>query len=250
MAKALTLFDTTIGKKIAVAFTGLILYGFVLIHMLGNLQIFLGPKAYNHYAAMLRAVPELLWVARLVLIVCFVSHIALTVSLASRTQGARRVGYRKQKLQASTFAARSMLLTGPILLFFVIIHLVNFTYPGVIPGGHFSETNVYGNVTQAFQALPFVALYVFCNAAIGFHLYHGSWSLFQSLGLSHSRYDKPKKRIAQALGLAVAAGNIIMPLAVFSGVLPQSTADERVVSAAAQAGHYNASTDNEEGSAP
>ena len=135
MQKTLALYDTTIGKKAVMAVTGLVLYGFVIGHMLGNLQIFLGREAINAYAAFLKGTPALLWGTRIALLVSTVLHVHAAVSLVSRSAEARQAGYRSKKNAATTYAATTMKFGGPALLFFILFHLAHLTFPGVAMGG-------------------------------------------------------------------------------------------------------------------
>ncbi len=220
MQKTLSIYDTTIGKKAIAAATGLILYGFVIVHMAGNLQLFLGPEKYNAYAAMLKATPALVWGARGVLSVSVLLHIATTLSLVGHSAGARPVGYRQKTLAATNYAAMTMRYGGPALALFILFHLAHFTFPGVAMGNYRHEhVDIYSNVVHGFS-VPWVTLiYVAAQTCLGFHLYHGAWSLFQTLGISHPRYNPMLRLIPKAIGVGVAAGNIAMPLAVLAGVI-------------------------------
>ena len=220
MQDTITTFSTTVGKKAALAVSGLVLFGFTVGHMLGNLQIYLGPEKYNAYAAGLKATLPLLWGVRSVLLVSVLVHIVLAFDLYSRSSAARAVGYRMKRNVATSYAAITMKYSGPILLLYIIFHLAHFTSPGLPLGGvPFSHTDAYTNFVSSFK-VPWVAgVYILANLFLGLHLYHGSWSLFQSLGLSHPRYNPIRQRVAIALGLTVATGNVIMPLAVLSGLV-------------------------------
>lgn len=221
MQKTLTLFDTTIGKKVIVALTGIVLYGFVIVHMLGNLQVFLGREKFNAYAMTLKSMPALLWGARLTLIVAVVLHIVTSLSLVAKTSDARQVGYRARHYKTTSYGALTMKYGGPALLLFILYHLAHFTFPGVsMTAGHtHSHTDVYGNFVAGFS-VPWVALiYVTAQVFLGLHLYHGAASMLQTLGLSHPRYEQVKRLGPQALGVGVAAGNILMVLAVLAGVV-------------------------------
>ena len=220
MQKALTLYDTTIGKKALMAVTGVALFGFVIAHMVGNLQVFLGPEQLNGYAKKLHDLGPLLWIARGVLLASVVAHVVVAVQLVSRSAAARPVGYRQKKNTATSYAARTMRVSGPLLALFIIFHLAHFTVPGV-PRGNYEHNarDVYANVVQAFS-IPWVSgVYIAAQLLLGFHLYHGAWSLFQSLGLSHPRYDDKKRMAAQTLAMVVMFGNIAMPVAVLAGVV-------------------------------
>ncbi|MBX3127857.1 MAG: succinate dehydrogenase cytochrome b subunit [Polyangiaceae bacterium] len=220
MQKALTLYDTTIGKKAVLAVTGIVLFGFVIAHMLGNLQVFLGPEQLNGYAKKLHDLGPLLWAARGVLLLSVIAHIVVAIQLVSRSTAARAVGYRLQKSAITSYAARTMKISGPLLALFIVYHLAHFTAPGVPMGSYeHSRTDVYANVVSAFS-IPWVSgVYIVAQLLLGFHLYHGAWSLLQTLGLSHPRYDGKLRTVAQTIAMVVVFGNLSMPIAVLAGVV-------------------------------
>lgn len=202
------------------ALSGLALVGFVIAHMLGNLQVFLGPEALNAYARSLRAVPALLWVARGVLLVSLVVHVGTAIRLVRRAAAARPQGYRQEHYAATTYAARTMKLSGPLLALFVLYHLAHLTFPGVAMGGYVhSATDVYANVVSGFS-IPWVAgIYVVAQVLLALHLHHGIWSMLQSLGASHPRIVQPRRALAQGIALVVLAGNLSIPIGVQLGVV-------------------------------
>jgi succinate dehydrogenase / fumarate reductase, cytochrome b subunit len=218
--KSLTLTDTTIGKKALLAVSGAVLFGFVIVHMLGNLQVFLGPEVYNHYAESAKANAVVLWGARSVLLVALVTHVALVLQLYTRSLAARPVPYRVKKNIATSYAGATMKYSGPALLLYILFHLAHFTFPGLSLGDHqFSPIDVYGNFVASFQ-LPWVTLlYVTANLLLGMHLYHGAYSLLQSLGLNHPRYNTRAKNGARAFAFLVTTGNVVMPLSVLFGII-------------------------------
>lgn len=218
--KSLTLGDTTIGKKALLAVSGAVLFGFVIVHMLGNLQVFLGPEVYNHYAESAKANAVVLWGARSVLLVALVTHVALVLQLYTRSLAARPVPYRVKKNIATSYAGATMKYSGPALLLYILFHLAHFTFPGLSLGDHqFSPIDVYGNFVASFQ-LPWVTLlYVTANLLLGMHLYHGAYSLLQSLGLNHPRYNTRAKNGARAFAFLVTTGNVVMPLSVLFGII-------------------------------
>jgi succinate dehydrogenase / fumarate reductase, cytochrome b subunit len=220
MQDTITTLSTTIGKKAALAVSGLVLFGFTVGHMLGNLQVFLGPEKFNGYAAGIKALPALLWGTRTVLIVSVFVHILVAFDLYSRSSAARAVGYRMKRNAVTSYSAATMKYSGPILLLYIVFHLAHFTAPGLALGeAPFSHTDAYTNFVSSFK-VPWVAgVYILANVLLGMHLYHGSWSLFQSLGLSHPRYNRLRQRLAVGLGLTVATGNVIMPLSVLAGLI-------------------------------
>jgi succinate dehydrogenase / fumarate reductase cytochrome b subunit len=220
MQETITTFSTTIGKKAALAVSGLVLFGFTIGHMLGNLQVFLGREVFNGYAEKLKATPALLWGVRFTLLVSVLVHIAMAVDLYSRSIAARQVGYRLKRNAATTYAAATMKYSGPLLLLYIVFHLAHFTVPGLTLGAvPFSHTDAYSNFVSSFKVPWVTGVYVLANVFLGLHLYHGSWSLFQSLGISHPHYNHWRQRIAIALALIVTTGNVIMPLSVLAGVV-------------------------------
>jgi succinate dehydrogenase / fumarate reductase cytochrome b subunit len=221
MEKALTLYNTSIGKKAVMALTGLALFGFVIGHCLGNLQVYLGPQPFNQYAASLKAMGGLLWGVRAGLALVFIVHVVTAVQLALITRRARPQRYKvKAPEVASTYASQTMFWTGPLLLLFVLYHLAHFTYPGLAFGNYAHSThNVYGNVVNGFS-VPWVAsLYIAAQMVLGVHLYHGAWSLLQSVGISNTLKNERWRSGAQALAMAIVVANITIPLAVVFGLV-------------------------------
>ncbi len=220
MQRALSLTQTTIGKKALVAVTGAILFGFVIGHLAGNLILLIGPDAYNAYAAGIKGNPALLWGTRITLVVAVVVHLVLTLQLAGRNASARPTPYQKPRQDmVTTYAARTMVLSGPIVFLYLLFHLAHFTAPGLSIGGSFDPENVYMNVVQGFRVWWVSAIYIFANILLGLHLYHGGWSLFQSLGANHPRYNLLRRRAAIALALFVSVGNVSIPIMVMTRVI-------------------------------
>ena len=199
------------------AVSGLVLFLFVIGHLVGNLQIYEGPEKLNEYARFLRSMPALLWAIRVTLTVMVVLHIWSSVQLTLRKFAARPTGYIKKNATQSSYAARTMYWSGPIILAFIIYHLLDFTFGTVNP--RFQEGDVYANVVASFELVPVSAFYIFAMVLLGMHLYHGLWSMFQSLGISHPRYSPVLKRGAAVIATLIAAGNISIPLSVLSGLV-------------------------------
>jgi succinate dehydrogenase / fumarate reductase cytochrome b subunit len=210
--KALTIPDTTIGKKVIMAASGIILFGFVIGHMLGNLQVYLGQKPFNEYAAFLHATPTLLWGTRVTLLLAVVAHIVTAVQLASLNKGARPSRYQMKKAVATTYAARTMIVSGPLLLLYIFYHLAHLTL-GYTNG----LRDAYGAVVTSFKVPWCAGIYVVAQVMLGMHLYHGAWSMFQSLGLNHRRYNETLRSAASAIALATVAGFVAVPIGVFMG---------------------------------
>lgn len=217
MAKALALVDTTIGKKIVMALSGIVLFGFVLGHMVGNLQIFIGPETFNGYSAFLHSNPTLLWTARGVIALSAVLHLWSAASLWLLNRSARPQRYAKHRHVATSYAARTMVWTGPLVLLYVAYHLAHLTL-GVTDGLGYAHDpqDVYTNVVNSFRVWPVAALYAVANVLLGVHLYHGAWSLLQTLGVSHPRYDELLRSVAIAFGLLVAVGFVSVPVGVLA----------------------------------
>ena len=215
--RTLRLFESTIVKKAVMAVTGLILFAFVTGHLLGNLQIFLGPDRLNDYAAFLKDNLELLWGTRIVLLIAVLAHIVVTIQLANLKSRARPVAYVKKDNPHSSRASRSMYITGPMIAAFIIYHLLHFTFGVVHP--QFSDTDVYSNVVFGFQQWPVSLVYIVAMALLSMHLNHGIYSMFQTLGIARSQYAPRIKRAARLIALLYFAGFASIPIAVMAGVL-------------------------------
>jgi succinate dehydrogenase / fumarate reductase, cytochrome b subunit len=214
-----TFWGSTIGKKIVMAVTGLIGVGFVVGHMLGNLQVFLGPVKFNAYAHFLRSLGELLWVVRGVLIVAVVLHVVAAVQLSRRRLAARPVGYKQgSQHEVSTFASRTIRWGGALLLAFVVFHILHFTTLDIFRD--YSRTDVYANVVRGFSVWWVVLLYVAAMAALGLHLYHGIWSSVRTVGASNASPNSLRRPAAAAIAIVVWLGFTVIPIAVFAGLVP------------------------------
>jgi len=211
------LLDSTIGKKAVMAITGLMLVGFVIGHMVGNLQIYLGQQKLDAYGALLHSMPGLLWGARAALLLAVTLHIVSAVQLAALQQKARPTPYAKKKSINSTYASRTMYWSGPILLAFIIYHLLHFTTGTVLPGYEFGA--VYRNAIIGFSNPLVSAFYIVSMILLGLHLYHGIWSMLQTLGINHPTYTPIFRRIAAGIAIIVAVGNISIPISVLAGVV-------------------------------
>ncbi len=201
------------------AITGAILFLFVIGHMLGNLQVFAGPDKLNGYGRFLHGVPEILWAVRVVLIASVVLHIWASVELAVRKTRARPVGYTQKENIASSYASHTMYWSGPIILAFVIYHLLHLTAGVIHPGGDFIDADVYHNVVSGFQVWYVSAWYIFSMILLGFHIRHGAWSMFQSVGINHPRHTPILKNAALTLAIVIVAGYISIPLSVMLGLI-------------------------------
>lgn len=210
-------FDEHIGKKVVMAASGLILIGFVVGHLVGNLQVFLGPGAFNEYAEFLQSNPALLWGTRTVVLASVLLHIWSAVGLTALKRAARPVAYTKWSARDSTYASRTMMWSGPILAAYVIYHLLHLTLGTVHPS--FDPGNVYQNLVIGLSN-PIVALaYIVAMIMLGLHLRHGIWSMFQSIGISHPTYTPRLKTLAALVAAAIVVGYVSIPLAILTGMI-------------------------------
>jgi succinate dehydrogenase / fumarate reductase cytochrome b subunit len=210
---------STIGRKIVMAVTGLVLVGFVVGHMAGNLQMFLGPVAMHDYAVLLRSLLHGtgVWIARGGLLIAVGLHIWAATSLTLENRSARPVRYRTWQPNASTLASRTMRWSGYLLLAYIIYHLLHMTFGTVHPD--FWELEPYHNLVSAFQSKVVAFAYIGAMILLGFHLDHGIWSMLRTLGLSHPRYVKLVRSAAAGLSILVVIGYVSIPVAVLMGVL-------------------------------
>lgn len=219
----INLYRTSIGKKVIMALTGVIGIGFVIVHMYGNLKVFGGPDYFNTYSEGLRGLgapifghAHFLWISRLVLLAAVVLHVWAAWSLYRESQQSRAVQYIKYTPIQANPAALYIRVGGVILLLFVIFHLMHFTWgtPGIHPD--FSETDVYHNVVVGFTSYAYLpaVFYLVAMAALGFHLYHGTYSLFQTLGANNQSHAKSLRAFSLFLAIVVSVGFALVPLAV------------------------------------
>ncbi len=211
------LWRSHIGRKALMAVTGIVLFVYVLVHMVGNLQAFEGAARLDRYAAQLRVFPALLWTARGVLLLAVIVHVAGGLGLWAERRRARPVPYRDYAPVASTPASRTMIWSGLLILGFVVYHLLDLTFGVVNP--EFRPGQVFHNVVVSFGRAVAVLFYVVAVAGLGFHLWHGLWSMFQSLGVSSRAFTPGIRRAAAALAVILALGFSAVPLAVLFGLL-------------------------------
>src|SRR5215467_2544660 len=216
VSRRVRFYEAAAGKKVVMAVTGVILFGYVLAHMLGNLQILTGtPEMINSYAHFLHSHEGALWVARSVLLLAVVLHIVASVQLWALNNKARPVAYVRKADVPSSYAARTMKWSGPIIAAFVIFHVLHLTTGHVIPlqAAAADSPDAYDNVIMGFQHWWIAAFYIVAVVLLSMHLYHGLWSMFQSLGISHPRYTARIKRAAAVFAIVIAAGYISIPIA-------------------------------------
>jgi succinate dehydrogenase / fumarate reductase cytochrome b subunit len=222
---ALQLYRSAVGKKYVLAVTGIVLMVYVLLHMVGNLKLYLGPESLNRYGEWLRDVGEpalprevLLWSARVVLIASVALHIHAAYALTVINRRARPQRYQsKPDYVAADFASRTMRWSGVIVALFVVFHLLDLTWGTANP--RFVEADVYHNVVASFERWPVALVYIAANLALGLHLYHGAWSLFQSMGWSTLRYNHWRRYFSVVFAAVVTVGNVSFPIAVLTGLV-------------------------------
>jgi succinate dehydrogenase / fumarate reductase cytochrome b subunit len=216
---------SAIGKKWVMAVSGIMLLGFVLFHMIGNLKIYLGAAHLDEYAEWLRTIGEpfvprgiFLWILRVGLIAAFFFHIVAAAQLTRMNQRSRPVRYQSPRdYVAADFASRTMRWTGVIVGLFVIFHLMDLTWGTVDP--HWARGHVYANVIHSFQRVPVAIVYIVANIALAIHIFHGAWSMFQSLGLNNPKWNDARRKFAIGFALLIGIANVSFPLLVVTGVV-------------------------------
>jgi succinate dehydrogenase / fumarate reductase cytochrome b subunit len=224
MARVSTLYRSTVGKKILMAITGFVLLGFVVVHMIGNLKAFQGSEYFNHYAEALRTLGapffghgQALWLLRIVLLACVAVHVVFGIQLWLLARRARPVGYGRTPHLEITPASRTMRWGGLLLGAYVVYHLMHFTFgnahPDFIPG------DAYHNLVVGFRSPLATGAYVVAVLILALHLYHGTWSGLQTLGLNHPKYNSSRRGLAAVVAVVLFVGFAAVPVAVQLGVL-------------------------------
>lgn len=226
----LDLYSTAVGKKYAMGLSGIAMMGFVLFHMIGNLKMYFGPTDLNEYAEFLKKLlyplapkETVLWILRAGLIGALILHLHAAWSLTVLNRKARPEKYRSARdYQIANFASRSMRWTGIVVLTFVVWHLLDLTF-GVTntigAEGEFVRAEVYDNVVRSFERVPVAVFYIVANVALGIHLFHGAWSIFQSFGWNNPRFNKWRRSFATGFAAVVVVGNVSFPVAVLAGIV-------------------------------
>lgn len=210
---------SSVGRKVVMAGTGIILFGFVTVHMIGNTQAYMGAETFNAYAKFLHSMLHGggIWIFRAVLLAATGLHIWSAVTLTLDNRAARPVGYRAQQNIASTWASRTMRWSGVILAAFIVYHLMHLTTGQVHP--NFDPSNPYANFVNGFKVPAAAGFYIVAQLCLGLHMWHGVWSVTQSLGLAHPRYDSLRRSFATGLTVLVVGVNITYPIAVLTGFI-------------------------------
>ena len=218
MNRLAAFWDSSVGKKAVMAVTGIIGVLFVVGHMVGNLQVFQGADRLNAYGHLLHGpLNELIWAARIVLLLALVLHVMAAWQLTMRNRAARPLDYAIRTPQVSTLASRTLRWGGVLLLVFIIYHLLDLTVGTVNPA--FQDGNVYANLLGSLQRPLIAVFYIVAMAALALHLYHGAWSSMRTLGVSQASASPLKRRAAIVIAVVVAVGFAVVPLAVLLGMV-------------------------------
>ncbi len=224
---------SNVGKKVLMALSGIILFLYVIAHLLGNLQIYMGSAVIDRYAHFLHANEGMLWVARLVLLAAVGVHAVAGIQLWFRKREARPIAYRvRANIQASP-ASRTMIVTGVLIALFVVYHVLDLTM-GVFLGAKYVELSPAANVPASFSNPVSALLYIVAMTALGFHLWHGVYSMFGSLGMTHPLYTEKVKKAAAVVATLIAVVNISFPIAVLTGFRPAPPAQAQLERAPGQ----------------
>ena len=231
MNRISSLYSSSIGKKSIAAVTGLLLLGFLVGHVAGNLEVFTGSSAngvphIDEYGQFLKEVgkPILpymvgLWIARVGLLVCLVLHVIVVAQLAMQSKLARPSKYVRSEKVAASISARWMMYTGLLILAFIVFHILHFT-TGTLELGEFEHGAVYANLFRSFSMWPVAICYMIVMLVLGLHLYHGIWSLFQTLGFDNPDRNRVLRALAIIVTVGVVVGFIVVPLAFMTGTMP------------------------------
>lgn len=232
MGRLLSLYRLTVVKKFVMAVTGLILFGFIIGHLLGNLKVFMGPEIFNHYAEGLRnlgdpllAHEQALWLARVGLLLAVGLHISAALELRRISREARPVAYQKKELISFSPASHYMWSGGLTIAAFIVYHLLHLTF-GVAHHDFQTVTvdgrvmaDAYHNVIAGFQVWWVTLVYLIAQVALGMHLYHGLWSASQTLGINHPKYNHLRRTVALAIAWLICLGYASIPIAVLTGLV-------------------------------
>ena len=226
MRRVISLYRTSVGKKFFMAVSGAVLIGFLVAHMIGNLKMYMGPEAFNHYAEFLREIgypllPHMagLWIFRVVLLGCVGLHMLSAWQVYTQSRNARGSKYTKEESLSFAYASRTMRWGGVIIATFVVYHLLQFTLGAEWVHAEFVHGEAYQNVVHGFQNPLVSGFYILALVMVSFHVYHGLWSAFQTVGANHPKYNPFRRPLALVLALALLAGFLTVPVGVMARVL-------------------------------
>jgi succinate dehydrogenase / fumarate reductase cytochrome b subunit len=226
MRRVISLYRTSVGKKFYMAVSGVVLIGFLVAHMIGNLKMYMGSEAFNHYAEFLREVgypilPHMagLWIFRVVLLVAVGLHMLSAWQVYTQSRRARGGKYEKEESLSFAYASRTMRWGGVIIATFVVYHLLHFTIGASVVHSEFVHGQAYENVVYGFQNPLVVGFYLLALVMLTFHVYHGLWSAFQTVGANHPKYNPFRRPLALGLALLLLVGFVSVPAGVMAGIL-------------------------------
>jgi succinate dehydrogenase / fumarate reductase cytochrome b subunit len=245
----LSLYQTAVGKKWVMALTGIMLLGYVLIHMIGNLHVYEGPRQINEYGEALRdlgghLLPRTfaLWLLRLGLIAAFFLHIHSAYGLTRINMAANENYASKRDYVAVNFASRSMRWTGIIIVLYLFFHLADLTW-GWWLGDDYVRGDVYHNMTESLSSIPVAIIYIVANTALAIHIYHGAWSMFQSLGINNPYINKIRRPFAAGFATIILVGNLSFPIAAMTGLIDEDNRTTPLSSERHESGEEEATTE-------
>jgi succinate dehydrogenase / fumarate reductase cytochrome b subunit len=219
-----SLYESTIGKKVAMALAGIVLFGYLLLHLAGNLKAFTGEQHFNEYSEWLRTFgapvfgySQFLWLVRLILLAALLLHVVAFLQLWAKSRAARTVGYRRYDPEVFSRASRTMKWGGVAILLFVIYHVLHLTTGDVHPS--FESHQAYRNMVSGFESPLASIIYVVGMIAVGLHLYHGLWSATQTMGWNNKTYTHLRRPIAMTIALVITLGFLSVPFAVWTGII-------------------------------
>lgn len=221
----LAFYSTAIGKKWVMAVTGIVLLGYVFVHMLGNLKAYMGAEEINKYGEALRTlggafIPReyALWAARIVLLAAFLLHVHAAYALTMMNRRARPTGYAGgRRYVAANVAARTMRWTGVIILLYLIFHLFDLTFGQANPD--FRRGDIYHNLIGSLERWWAAIIYIVANIALAVHIYHGAWSMFQSMGINHPRLNGFRRAFATTFAALMLVANLSFPILIVTGAV-------------------------------
>ena len=224
MNRLIQLLDSSVGQKVIAGGSGIALVGFLVIHMAGNLQIFAGAESLNAYAALLKSQAVVLWTARLGLLTLIGLHVAMTARQVLRNRGQRQSNYAAKNYRRTTVASRSMMITGSILLAFIVFHLLHFT-GGLILTEAYTQIdskgrhNVFAMVVDGFRHPAILVVYLVGMTALAMHLHHAISSVWQTLGLARGGHHSRVRKLSPILAAVIIAGFLAVPLSIATGFI-------------------------------
>lgn len=215
--RAFAFWRNAIGKKALMAVTGAVLFVYVVGHLLGNLQVYAGPAQIDAYSRFLHSNPGLLWTARVILLAAVIVHAGAGIQLWFQKRRARPVPYRSRGNVQASIGSRTMIWSGLVILAFVVYHLLDLTVGTANPS--FVDLDPYRNMVASFRRVPSAIAYLVAMAGLGFHLQHGLWSMFQSLGVTNPRWMGGVKQVAALVAVLVFLGFASIPVAILTGLV-------------------------------